>query len=157
MSAVSSTFRAHCSMHSEKSAISLSLKRLLVLCQPRLARNQYSSLELGPTHASLRSRTAIMITTSNSSSPRSRTPNQLLGVLLHTMAISGLSTADSPIPDASSSTNELPGCTAVHSSRSSTQGSSDSARRAGIHVASSPTNAIARTTPASTKGSRGVA
>ena len=28
MSAVSSTFRAHCSMHSEKSAISLSLKVL---------------------------------------------------------------------------------------------------------------------------------
>jgi hypothetical protein len=34
--------------------------------QPRLARNQYSGLELGPTHASLRSATAIMITTSNS-------------------------------------------------------------------------------------------
>ena len=36
--------------------------------------------------------TAIMITTSNSSvSKRSRTPNQLLGVRRHTMAISGLS------------------------------------------------------------------
>jgi hypothetical protein len=46
---------------------------------------------LGPTHASLRSRTAIMITTSNSSLKRSGTPNQLLGVLLHTIAISGLS------------------------------------------------------------------
>jgi hypothetical protein len=48
--------------------------------------------ELGPTHASLRSLTAIMITTSNSSvKRRSGTPNQLLGALLHTIAISGLS------------------------------------------------------------------
>src|SRR6202162_6633007 len=59
--------------------------------QPRLARNQYSGLELGPTHASLRSRTAIMITTSNSPMKRSGTPNQLLGVRRHTIAISGLS------------------------------------------------------------------
>src|ERR1700688_2157149 len=59
--------------------------------QPRLARNQYSGLELGPTHASLRSLTAIMITTSNSSVKRSGAPNQYLGVLLHTIAISGLS------------------------------------------------------------------
>ena len=35
--------------------------------------------------------TSIMITSSNSSVRRSGTPNQLLGVLLHTMAISGLS------------------------------------------------------------------
>src|ERR1035438_3608432 len=91
MSAVSRTFRAHFSMHSEKSAISLSLELLLLLCQPRLARNQYSGLELGPSHASLRSRTAIMITTSNSSVKRSGTPNQLLGVGLHTIACSGLS------------------------------------------------------------------
>src|ERR1022692_1701343 len=91
MSAVSSSFRAHFRMHSEKSAISLSLKLLRLLCQPRLARNQYSGLELGPTHASLRSATAIMITTSNSSVKRSGTPNQFLGVLLHTIAMSGLS------------------------------------------------------------------
>jgi len=78
-------------VHSEKSAISLSLKRLLVLCQPRLARNQYSGQELSPTHASLRSTTSIMITTSNSSVKRSGTPNQLLGVGLHTIAMSGLS------------------------------------------------------------------
>src|SRR6202521_2658692 len=91
MSAVSSSFRAHFRMHSQKSAISLSLKLLLLLYQPRLARNQYSGLELGPTHASLRSLTAIMITTSNSSVKRSRTPNQLLGVLLHTIAMSRLS------------------------------------------------------------------
>src|ERR1700733_10860900 len=91
MSAVSSSFRAHFGMHSWKSAISLSLKLLLLLCQPRLARNQYSGLKLGPTHASLRSRTAIMITTSNSPVKRSGTPNQLLGVRRHTIAISGLS------------------------------------------------------------------
>src|ERR1700693_4919889 len=59
--------------------------------QPRLARNQGSGLELSPTHASLRSLTAIMITTSNSPARRSGMPYQLLGVLLHTMAISGLS------------------------------------------------------------------
>ena len=35
--------------------------------------------------------TAIMITTSNSSVKRSGTPNQFLGVLLRTMAMSGLS------------------------------------------------------------------
>ena len=34
-----------------------------LLYQPRLARNQYSGQELGPTHASLRFATAIMITT----------------------------------------------------------------------------------------------
>jgi hypothetical protein len=44
-----------------------------------------------------------------------------------------------------------------HSSRSSIKGSTDSARCAGIHVASSPSNNIARTTPANTSGSRGVA
>src|ERR1700680_913467 len=59
--------------------------------QPRLARNQVSGQELSPTHASLRSTTSIMITTSNSSVKRSGTPNQLLGVGLHTIAISGLS------------------------------------------------------------------
>jgi hypothetical protein len=35
MSAVTSSFRAHFSMHSSKSTISLSLKLLLLLCQPR--------------------------------------------------------------------------------------------------------------------------
>src|SRR5713101_2977819 len=38
-----------------------------VTIQPRLARNQVSGQELSPTHASLRSTTSIMITTSNSS------------------------------------------------------------------------------------------
>jgi hypothetical protein len=46
---------------------------------------------------------------------------------------------------------------AIHSSRSSIKGSTDRARCAGIHVASSPSNDIARTTPANTSGSRGVA
>jgi hypothetical protein len=53
---------------------------------------------------------------------------------------------------------EVPACAAVvHSSRSSIIGSTDSARCAGIHVASSPSKAITRTTPANTSGSRGVA
>jgi len=45
----------------------------------------------------------------------------------------------------------------VHSSRSNTKGSIDSARRAGIHVATSPSSDMATTTPANTSGSRGVA
>ena len=44
-----------------------------------------------------------------------------------------------------------------HSSRSNIIGSTDSARRAGIQAATSPSTAIARTTPANTRGSRGVA
>jgi hypothetical protein len=48
--------------------------------QPRLARNQGSGLELGPTYASLRSNTAIMITTSSSPVKRSGMPYELLGV-----------------------------------------------------------------------------
>src|SRR5215469_4119039 len=44
-----------------------------------------------------------------------------------------------------------------HSSRRSIAGSTDSARCAGIHVAISPSNAIARTVPVNTRGSRGVA
>src|SRR5450755_1861341 len=43
MSALSITFRAHDGMHSEKSASSLSLKLLLLLYQPRLARNRFRS------------------------------------------------------------------------------------------------------------------
>jgi len=45
----------------------------------------------------------------------------------------------------------------VHSSRSRIIGSIESARCAGIHVATSPSNDIARTVPANTSGSRGVA
>src|SRR5262249_28138899 len=50
-----------------------------------------SGQELGPTHASLRSATPIMITSSDSLLEGSRTPNQFLGAFLHTIAISGLS------------------------------------------------------------------
>jgi hypothetical protein len=45
----------------------------------------------------------------------------------------------------------------VHSSRSRIKGSTEMARCAGTHVATRPTSAMARTTPASTSGSRGVA
>jgi hypothetical protein len=45
----------------------------------------------------------------------------------------------------------------VHSSRSNIMGSTDNARCAGIQVASSPSSAMASTTPANTIGSRGVA
>src|SRR5215831_6915594 len=44
-----------------------------------------------------------------------------------------------------------------HSSRSRIKGSTDRARCAGIQVASSPSNDMARTTPANTNGSRGEA
>ena len=53
MSAVSSAFRAHCSMHSEKSAISLS--RECGLPNRRLARNRFQVRNFSPTSASLRS------------------------------------------------------------------------------------------------------
>lgn len=45
----------------------------------------------------------------------------------------------------------------TYSSRSRIRGLTESARCAGIHVASNPSAAIARITPASTSGSRGVA
>jgi hypothetical protein len=45
----------------------------------------------------------------------------------------------------------------IYSSRNRIIGSSDRVRCAGIQVAASPSDAIARTTPASTRGSRGVA
>jgi hypothetical protein len=90
MSAVSSSFRAHYGVHSKKSAISLSLKNNAVSNQGSLVTVFRFGL-IGPTHASLRSLTAIMITSSNSSLSRSGMPNQLLGVLLHTIAMSGLS------------------------------------------------------------------
>ena len=52
---------------------------------------------------------------------------------------------------------ETPSMKPIHSSRSSIIGSTDSARRAGSHVARSPNSPIATTTPANTSGSRGVA
>jgi hypothetical protein len=45
----------------------------------------------------------------------------------------------------------------LHSSRSSFKGSAPNARCAGIQVASRPSSSMARTTPANTSGSRGVA
>jgi hypothetical protein len=45
----------------------------------------------------------------------------------------------------------------VHSSCSKVMGSTDSVRRAGIHVATTPSSDIVTTTPANTNGSRGVA
>src|SRR5271167_1112184 len=56
----------------------------------RLARNRFQArTQSDPCISSVT--TAIMITTSDSSVKRSRTPNQFLGVLLHTIAMSGLS------------------------------------------------------------------
>jgi hypothetical protein len=82
MSAVSSTFRAHCSMHSEKTAISLSWKvyfsnlgSLVIVFR--------SGTWSDPCISSVA--TAIMITTSNSSVKRSGTPNQFSRVRLHTI------------------------------------------------------------------------
>src|ERR1700722_3987572 len=57
--------------------------------QPRLARNQFrSESRSAPCISSVT--TSIMITTSNSSLKRNVLPNQLLDVLLHTIAMSGL-------------------------------------------------------------------
>src|SRR5215469_12441203 len=76
-------------MHSMKSAISLWLKNNC-RCQPRLARNQFrSECRSDPCISSVT--TAIMITTSDSLKRGSGIPNQYLGVLLHTIAFSGLS------------------------------------------------------------------
>jgi len=59
--------------------------------QPKARLVIVSGQELGPTHSSLRSATAIMITNADSPGKGSRTPNQFLGVLVHTIACSGLS------------------------------------------------------------------
>src|ERR1700758_5558690 len=56
----------------------------------RLARNRFrSATQFDPCISSVTP--SIMITTSNSPAKGSGTPNQLLDVLLHTIAISGLS------------------------------------------------------------------
>jgi hypothetical protein len=58
--------------------------------QPRLARNRFrSGTQSDPCISSVT--TSIMITTSNSPVKGSGTPYQFLGVLVHTMAMSGLS------------------------------------------------------------------
>src|SRR6266481_8703476 len=87
MSAVSSPFQAHSGMHSEKSAISLVEA---VPIQPRLARNRFQVRNsVRPMH--LFGHNVDHDCCSNSPVKRSGTPNQLLGVQLHTMAMSGLS------------------------------------------------------------------
>jgi hypothetical protein len=53
--------------------------------QPKARVVILSGQELGPTHASLRSTTAIMITSSDLPVQGSGIPNQFLGVLTHTM------------------------------------------------------------------------
>ena len=91
MSAVSSTFGAHCPVHSEECAISLSRKLLLLLYQPRLARNRFSGQKSQSDPCISSVIPSIMITSSDSPVKGSGTPNQLLGVRLHTTAISRLS------------------------------------------------------------------
>jgi hypothetical protein len=67
-------------------------RRGCCLSNRRLARNRFQVwTQSDPCISSVA--TAIMITTSNSSLSRSGTPNQFLGALLHTIAISGLSRA----------------------------------------------------------------
>jgi hypothetical protein len=88
MSAVSSTFWAHQSVHSEERAISLSWK----VChtnQGSLVIGSRSGTQSDPCISSVTP--SIMITTSNSPVKGSGIPNQFLGVLLHTIACSGLS------------------------------------------------------------------
>src|SRR5579864_3744571 len=75
-------------MHAKECAISLSLK----MCpsnQGSLAISCRSGTQSDPCISSVTR--SIMITSSNSSVRRSGTPSQLLGVLLHTTAIFGLS------------------------------------------------------------------
>ncbi len=89
MSAGVKHFRAHCSEHSEKSAISLSLKMCRSSQGSLAIKFQVWNSSPDPCISSVT--TSIVITTSNSSLKRSGPPNQLLGVLLHTIAMSGLS------------------------------------------------------------------
>ena len=75
---VSSAFRAHCGTHSLRRAPFRSPREFSRANQgsPRSPLGQ----NFGPTHASLQSPTAIMITSSDPSVKRSRMPNQFLGV-----------------------------------------------------------------------------
>jgi hypothetical protein len=89
MSAVSSTFGTHYPMHSEECAISLSLKTCRSN-QGSLVISFRSGISVRPMHLFGRT-TAIMITSADSPVKGSGTPNQLLGVQRHTIAMSGLS------------------------------------------------------------------
>src|SRR6478752_3825259 len=89
MSACVKHLRAHESMHSWKSAISL--YKWVCAFQPGLALNR-SGQELGPTQPSLRSLTAIKIHLFELPALQgSGMPNHYIGDLLLTMAMSGLS------------------------------------------------------------------
>ena len=78
MSAVSSTFKAHRSVHSEERAISLLLKLFCSTNQGSLVIGFRSGTQSDPCISSVT--TSIMITTSNSPAKGSGIPNQLLGV-----------------------------------------------------------------------------
>src|SRR5215469_3248386 len=86
MPALSSAFCAHCSPHSEESAISLSWKSFAI---PTIgARRQSIPGRASRSDPCISSNTtAIMITTSDSSVKRSGLLSQLLGVGLHTIAM----------------------------------------------------------------------
>jgi len=90
MSAVSSTFEAHQSVHSEERHFALVEGFAFALpTKARLVIGSRSGTQSDPCVSSVT--TSIMITTSNSPVKGSGIPNQFLGVLPHTIAISGLS------------------------------------------------------------------
>ena len=94
MSAVSSTFKAHRSVHSEERAISLSWKFCFCCCscstnQGSLVISFRSETQFDPCISSVT--LSIMIINSNSPVKGSGIPTQFLDVLLHTIACSGLS------------------------------------------------------------------
>ena len=76
-------------MHSEKSAISLSWESVAIPTKGSLVIVSGQEFRSDPCISSVT--LSIMITSSNSSVKRSRMPSQFLGVLLHTMAMFGLS------------------------------------------------------------------
>jgi len=94
MSAVSSTFEAHQSVHSEERHFALveAFAVAVTFALPTKARLVIGSRSGTQSDPCISSVTlAIMITTSNSPVKGSGMPNQLLGVGLHTIAMSGLS------------------------------------------------------------------
>ncbi len=89
MSAVSSTFEAHQSVHSEERQFALVEAFAFALpTKARLVIGSRSGTQSDPCISSVT--LSIMITTSNSPVKRSGLLNQLLGVLLHTIACSEL-------------------------------------------------------------------
>jgi hypothetical protein len=93
MSAVSSTFEAHQSVHSEERHFALVEGFAVAVAfalptKARLVIGSRSGTQSDPCISSVT--LSIMITTSNSSAKRSGLLNQFLGVLLHTIACSEL-------------------------------------------------------------------